>query len=48
MIEKIEKHCYEDKNGTYTCDYDLNEIGNKLNELIEAFNTHVVPFYLRN
>lgn len=39
MIEKLEKHCDEDRHGTYTCDYSLNEIGDKINEIIEAINT---------
>jgi len=39
MIEKLEKHCDEDRYGTYTCDYNLNEIGDKINEIIKAINT---------
>jgi hypothetical protein len=43
MIEKLEKHCDEIKKGNdwvFICEYNINEIGNKVNEIIEAMNTH--------
>lgn len=48
MIKKLEKHCDEDRHGTYTCDYDLTEIGDKINEILEVLNNINVLFYLRD
>jgi len=37
-IDELQKHCYEDIHSTYICEYDLNEIGDKINELITVIN----------
>jgi hypothetical protein len=46
MIKKIEKCYYEDEYETINY-YNLNDIGNKINELIDIINNIKTPFYLR-
>lgn len=38
MIETIEKHGYENKHHNYIQEYSLNEIGDKINEIIRYLN----------
>lgn len=38
MIELLEKHCDENHEGTYICEYYNNEIGDKINEIILILN----------
>lgn len=42
MIKKLEKHCDEIlQNGDwfFICEYSIDEIGNKINEMIEVLNS---------
>lgn len=41
MIETLEKHYDEVNNGNgwiYTCEYNINEVGDKINEIIKIIN----------
>ena len=40
-MKKLEKHCdeiYKNGDWVYICEYDLSEIGDKINEIIEVLN----------